>query len=212
MNQIKIIITDDQTLFREGLAAALKNFIVIKVIAVAANGEKLLEILKEQTPDILLLDLKMPNMDGVEVLKHIRKNGLDIKTIVLTMHDDEEFILDMIESGANSYLLKDTGIKELYDTILKVFENGCHYNEKVLDVLNKGLLTKKRPGAKIYFSEPELKVLKLICREFSNSEIGKQLYLSPRTIEGYKRRLQLKVGAKNLAGLIVYAAKNGLTE
>jgi two-component system, NarL family, response regulator DegU len=215
MSDIKIMIAEDQTLFREGMIAVLESLDGIKIIGEAGNGKDLIDKLENELPDVVLLDLKMPVMDGFEALKHIKKNYPAVKVIILTMHEDEDFVVEIIENGANSYLLKDTSLQELNNTIKKVMENEYYYVDYVQKIIAKRFLNKK--NTRIHFNtdklnEQELEVLKLICQEFSNAQIGDKVNLSSRTVEGYKRRLQNKVGAKSLIGLVIYAIKNGLVD
>jgi two-component system, NarL family, response regulator DegU len=217
MNPIKIFIADDQTLFREGMATVLNTFENIEVIGEAENGKVLLEKLDENNlPELILLDLKMPVLNGVETLKILKQKFPSVKVVILTMHDEEDYIVELLEMGANSYLLKDSRSKMVEETIRKVVETGYWYNETIQQILARRLISKKRPKretSKMFnFSEQELEVLGLICKGFSNSEIGQKVHLSPRTIEGYKKRLQEKTGSANTIALVTYALKNGLTE
>lgn len=215
MSLIKLMIADDQALFREGMITVIETLKGIKVIGEAENGKELLEKISKRKPDVVLLDLKMPVMDGSETLVHIKKEYPDIKVVILTMYDDEDFVVELVGKGANGYLLKNTSsVEEVENTIRQVMKTDYYYSDYVQKIIATRMISRRRPrrktDAKIPFTEQELEILRLICKEFSNEQIGEKVNLSARTIEGYKKRLQERVGAKSVVGLVVYAIRNGL--
>src|SRR5688572_28924786 len=216
MSKIKIAIADDYKIFREGLKVSLSSDDNLQVMMEADNGEDLLKELTTQTPDVILMDLKMPIMDGMETTKEVRKKHPGIKVLVVTMYEDDKFIIHMMENGANGYLLKNTEPEELQRSIYSVYETGYYFNDLVNKALLKKLILKGniKPSFNqdIEFSERELEVLKLICEEKTAAEIGKQLFISPRTLEGHRTKLIEKVGVRNTAGLVMFAIKSGLVE
>jgi DNA-binding NarL/FixJ family response regulator len=211
---IKYIIADDHKIFRQGLRLALSDDHKLKLIAEAGNGIELLELLDKQKADVILLDLKMPEMDGMEAIKHIRGRHGDIKIIILTMYDDEQFILHLLESGANGYLIKNADPEEIKIAIHSVVETGYYFSDLVSSIMLKSLVQKNKTQpkfkAEITLNEKERDVLKLICEGHTATEIGKAIFLSPRTIEGIRSTLLEKIGVRNTAGLVMYAAKNGI--
>jgi DNA-binding NarL/FixJ family response regulator len=209
--KINIVITDDHKLFRKGVIALLEDFDFVGEINEAANGAELLKLLSDLKthPDIILLDLRMPVMDGVEAHQLIRDKYPDIKVIILTMEDDEQYILHLISEGVNGYLLKNADPEEMEHAILKVFENGYYFSSDISSLVIKNL-NKKEKAEVIFnpeFSERELSVLELICKEYTNAEIADAFDVSIRTAEGYRQKLVEKAGAKNIAGLVVLALK-----
>jgi DNA-binding NarL/FixJ family response regulator len=209
--KINIVITDDHKLFRKGVIALLEDFDFVGEINEAANGAELLKLLSDLKthPDIILLDLRMPVMDGVEAHQLIRDKYPDIKVIILTMEDDEQYILHLISEGVNGYLLKNADPEEMEHAILKVFENGYYFSSDISSLVIKNL-NKKEKAEVIFnpeFSERELSVLELICKEYTNAEIADAFDVSIRTAEGYRQKLVEKSGAKNIAGLVVMALK-----
>ena len=216
MAKIKIVIADDHSLFRKGIISMLRDRPDFRVIGEAGNGKELLKIIKEKPPDVLLLDLKMPLMDGVEVTEYVKKHYPDIKIIVLTMYDNQKFIIHLVELGVNGYLLKNTEPDEMEKTISTVVKDGFCFNNYVVSVMRKTILNQRKlkPSfdAEVDFTKRELQILKLICLQYTNAEIGKKLHRSARTIEGYRKQLLVKIGAKNTAGLVLYAVKHGLIE
>ncbi len=211
MNKYNIVIADDHKLFRKGIIALLEDFDFIGEIGEASNGAELLELLskKEVLPDVILLDLRMPVMDGVEAQQQIRILYPDIKVIILTMEDDEQYILHLISAGVNGYLLKNADPEEMEKAILKVIEKGFYFSENISALVMQNLKKLDKSDAYINpdFSERELQVLELICKEYSNSEIADIMNISIRTAEGYRQKLIDKSGAKNIAGLVILALK-----
>jgi len=211
-DKINIVITDDHKLFRKGIIALLEDFDFIGEINEASNGKELLDLLSEIKilPDLILLDLRMPIMDGVEAHKKIKDLYPEIKIIILTMEDDEQFILHLISEGVNGYLLKNADPVEMEQAILKVYKKGFYFSEDISSLVMKNL-NKKEKVETIFnpdFSERELQVLKLICKEYTNAEIAETFDVSVRTAEGYRQKLVEKAGAKNIAGLVILALKH----
>jgi len=217
MLKIKIAIADDYSIFRDGLKVCFNRDKNLEVIFEASDGQELLQKLEVLQPDVIVMDIKMPLMDGIEAMKLIRKKYTsDIKILVLTMYDDVKFIIHLMENGANGYLLKNTDPKEIRKAIYSVYESGYYFNDIVTKALLKKL-TFKGPfkllrDQTIEFSERELDVLKMICAEKTATEIGTELFLSPRSVEGIKMRMIEKTGVRNTAGLVMFAIKNGVVE
>ena len=216
MSKIKIAIADDYKIFRDGLKVGLSMDDNLDVIAEADNGEDLLKLLETIHPDIILMDLNMPILDGMEATKRVKKQYPTIKVLVVTMYDDDKFIIHLMEIGANGYLLKNAEPEEIRKSIYAVHENGYYFNDLVNKALLKKLVLKNnlRPSFNnnIEFTEREQEVLKLICEEKTATEIGKEIFLSPRSVEGIRQRLIEKVGVRNTAGLVMFAIKNGIVE
>jgi DNA-binding NarL/FixJ family response regulator len=216
MNKIKIAIADDYKIFRDGLKVGLSADEQLDVIMEADNGEDLLKEMETEVPDVILMDLKMPIMDGMEATRVIRKKYPTVKVLVVTMYEDDKFIIHLMENGANGYLLKNTEPDEIRKSIHAVFENGYYFNDLVNKALLKKLVIKNnfKPSfnQNIELTEREQEVLKLICEEKTAAEIGKEIFLSPRSVEGIRQRLIDKVGVRNTAGLVMFAIKNGLVD
>lgn len=216
MSKIKIAIADDYKIFREGLKVGLSSDQDLDVMLEADNGEDLIKELETHAPDVVLMDLKMPVMDGMEATKEIRKKYPNVKVLVVTMYDDDKFIIHLMEIGANGYLLKNAEPEEIKRSIHAVHENGYYFNDLVNKALLKKLVMKNnfKPSfnQNIDLTERELQVLKLICEEKTAVEIGKEIFLSPRSVEGIRQRLIEKVGVRNTAGLVMFAIKNGIVE
>lgn len=214
--KITIAVADDHALFRKGLVGLLEDFGFVEHVYEASNGLELIELLKiaDPLPEIVLLDLRMPVMDGVEATEKIKELFPEIKIIILTMQDDESFILHMIEKGINSFLLKNVEPEELERVIKTLQTREFYFNEKLSNMVVKALYSKGKKATSIYydslFTEREIEVLKLICEELTNQEIADKLNVSKRTIDGHRTALFDKSGVKNTAGLVIYAVKNGI--
>lgn len=214
-NPIKLAVVDDQHLFRQGLISLLGEFEDLTMEIEAANGSELLEQLKTKKPDVVILDLEMPVMDGIETTINLQKKYPDLKVLILTMHNEEEIILHLIEKGAHGFLLKDNQIETIVDAIYAVMENGYYFNDHVSKVMVRGLMNnqKIKPGfVDAGLSEREIEVVKLICKEFTNKEIAEKLFISVRTVDGHREKILQKTKAKNTVGIVMYAVKNGLVD
>ncbi|HOY28265.1 MAG TPA: response regulator transcription factor [Flavobacteriales bacterium] len=211
---IKLALADDQNLFRKGMSMLLRELHGMEVTLECANGKDLLKAIAVVPVDIVLLDLEMPVMDGVETMKRMRTDHPEVKVLVLSMHSEEKFIVHLMELGANGYLLKTAEAAEVETAIRSVAESGYYFSDMVSQVMLQGLV--KKDKVRPYFnvvdplSERELEVLKLICAEKTTPEIAEQLFLSPRTVEGHRNNILLKTGARNVAGLVVFAMTNGI--
>jgi DNA-binding NarL/FixJ family response regulator len=214
--QIKVSIADDHKIFRDGIKMALKDRDYLKILWEAEDGKDLIHKLKLKQPDVLLMDIRMPELDGINAINLIRKEYDGIKIIVLTMYDDQEMITKMMEMGANAYLTKTTDPEEIYQAILTCMNDDFYFN----DLVNKAVLLKlqhKKTVRQYYpnpvkFSEKELKILRCIAEDKTTEEISKEVFLSPRTIETIRQNMKQKVGAKTIAGLVMYAMRNKLLD
>ena len=214
MSKIRIAIADDSSIFRDGLKVGLARDDNFELVLEAASGDELVAGIDRIPTDVVLMDLKMPGMDGMEATKVIRRQWDQVKVLAVTMYDDEKFVIHLMENGANGYLLKNADSAEIRKAIYCVFESGYYFNDLVNKALLKKLLIKAnltptfRPD--IDLSERELQVLLLICEEKTNVEIGQTIFLSSRSVEGIRQRLIEKVWARNTAGLVLFAVKNGI--
>ncbi len=216
LDPIKVLIADDHVLYRAGVKTALSTKKDVKVIAEADNGMHLLNMLKMIQPDVILLDIQMPVMDGIGALPEIKKNWPHIKVIMLTMMDDHSMITKLMELGANSYLSKTSDSEIIYEAIKTCFEQEYYFNS----LTNKALLTnlkqrnnvipQKTAPLEANLNDKEMLILKLMCEEKSTKEIADIVDLSPRTVEAIRDKLKVKTGAKSTAGLIMYAVKNNI--
>ena len=212
MKKIRIALVDDHKLFRKGIAALIGDDEHLEVAFEAGSGLELFEKLVDDQPELVLMDLEMPGMDGIEATQRLAREFPEIKVIVLTMHEEDHYISNLMEVGAAAYLLKSMDVDEVDIAIKSVMETGFYFSDRVSKALVGALTKKNRVRAtfnqKELLSQREVEVLKLLCQELSSEEIGDRIHLSPRTVEGYRRNLLSKTGARNLAGLVVFAIKN----
>ena len=215
---IKVLLADDEELFRKGILFLLEREENIEVIYEASNGEEVITYLKsnDNHPDIILMDLKMPFLNGVEATKIIHKDFPFVKVIALTSYNTKAFIANMINVGAASYLVKNASPKLMIDTVNEVANKDFYYDDLVMQVLQENIISdskkSKTPLDDNFFTAREKEVLELICLQYSSPEIAEKLFISSRTVEGHRNNLLLKTKAKNIAGLVVYAIQNKFIE
>lgn len=216
IEMIKVAIADDHKIFRDGIKMALSGKEYLKIIWEAEDGKDLIHKMKIKLPDVLLMDIRMPEMDGINAISLLRKEYEEVRIIVLTMYDDQEMISKMMEMGANAYLTKTTDPDEIYNAILTCMNDDFYFN----DLLNKAVLMKlqqKKTTRQFYpnpvkFNEKEISILKLIAQDKTTEEISREVFLSPRTIETIRQNMKTKVGAKTIAGLVMYGMRNKLID
>jgi DNA-binding NarL/FixJ family response regulator len=213
-DQIRVAIADDHILFRAGVKTALTMHKDIRMVAEADNGMQLLNLLKHITPDVILLDIQMPIMDGITTLPEIKKLYPEVKVIMLTMHNDHSMISKLMELGANAYLTKNSDSEVIYEAVKTVFEQEYFFNQLTNKALIDGLRHKRQVEANApsdaKLTDKEITILKMMCEEKSTKEIADLVDLSPRTVEAIRDKLKTKTGAKSMAGLVMYAVKSGI--
>ncbi|MGB3548901.1 MAG: response regulator transcription factor [Saprospiraceae bacterium] len=213
---IKIALVDDQILFLKGLRLILSNFPRFKVVLEAGNGQELLNRLPDTAVDIILLDVEMPLLDGTQTLEQLTTHHPGISVIMLTMHDNDRLISQLMEAGAAGFLLKDEDPAIVREAIEHVYDKGLYFRDYVSKALlrNNRKKTKalQRPPASraVNFSEREIEVLLLICQELTSKEIAERLFISVRTVDGHRRKLQEKTGSRNSVGLVRYAMRHDM--
>ncbi len=211
---IRYMIADDHTLFREGLRLVLGNYPHLLLTGEAANGQELLKRMGFAQPDVVLLDLTMPVMDGLETTQKIREQFPAVRILILTMNDDPNLIIHLLELGANGYLLKNADSSEIALALRACAENGYYFSDYVSSLMLKSMVQKTtvKPvfAKEAVFNEREKEVLRLICEGLTAAQIGKTIFLSPRTVEGIRAGLMEKTGTHNVAGLVMYAVKKGI--
>ncbi len=205
---IKIVIADDHKIVLEGIISLIKSEDEIEVVGEAKNGREVLHILDEKEVDIVVLDIEMPEMNGIETTKMIRKIFPHVKILILTMHDRSSFVRKIIESGAQGYILKNKGKEELVSAIRTIYEGEDYYGREVTKILISGMRTPKVFG-EIKLTNREIEVLKYIVNGYSTPVIAKKLDISPHTVETYRRNLIEKTGSRNAVELAKFAVENG---
>jgi len=214
MADLQILIADDHKIIRDGLQAMLEDAEGINVVAEATGGEEVLEICRSEKIDIAIMDINMPEPNGIETTRMLKKEFPNINVLALTMMQEDEHIRRMIAAGAGGYISKSSGSEELIEAIHTVAKGENYFSEEATKAVMKNLVEsggkKKKSVSSGDLTERELEVLKLICRELTNKEIAEKLYISIRTVDAHRRNLLQKTGARNTAGLVKYAVRNNL--
>lgn len=214
MTKINIAVVDDHQVLRKGLIAQLNEFNHVKVVGEANNGKEYLAIHKDIHPDIVFMDIKMPELNGIETTKAIKEIDPVVRVIALSSCDDENYLQEMLDAGASGFLLKNMHKEDLLKAIETVMKGNHYFSDELVDLLTSLFITKsngsKKEEIKIKFSAREIEVIQLLCKGHTNHEIGDLLFISSRTVDGHRSRLIEKVGAKNTIGLVTYAIKSKL--
>jgi DNA-binding NarL/FixJ family response regulator len=216
MEKIKLGIADDHKIFRNGLKATLEDCADFDLILEASNGKQLIAMLASAPvkPDVMLMDIKMPELDGIQTTAQVKQLYNKIKVLALSMFNEDKYIVDMMKAGASGYLLKNAEPEEIIEAISTVYHKDYYFNEHLSITLIKQLAGNTQTGnfgqSLSDFNEREIEVLKLVCQEYSNQEIADKICLSVRTVEGYRARLFEKTKSKNLVGLVIFAVKTGI--
>lgn len=215
---ICVAIADDHNLFREGLKLIIEGDQGLHLVLESSNGQELLDAIEgmEHKPDVVLLDLKMPVKDGIETTRELKAEYPEIGVLILTMLDQDDYILHLLDMGANGYLLKNSSATEVQTAIRTVVEKDFYFNQHVSSVMLSGLRRKRKAPPALnnssHITEREREVLELLCQENTTSEIAERLFVSVRTVETHRKHLMEKLGAKNTAGIVYRAVKEGLLE
>jgi DNA-binding NarL/FixJ family response regulator len=215
-NLIKIVIADDHELFRDGLKLMLSRQKNIVVLDEAVNGSELLHLVNTLQPNVVVTDIKMPIVDGLEATKHIVANHPNIGIIALSMFDDDDLIVDMLEAGAKGYLLKNADKEQIIEAIETVYIGNTYYckntSNKLAKMIVKSSFNPYKQNEKQAFTPKELQLTQLICEGLTTKEIAESMFTSIRTIEGVRAKLLEKMGVSNSVGVVIYAVKNGLVK
>lgn len=218
MDTLKIALIDDHKLFRKGIEAILRSLDNITIVYESGSAPDFIEWLNEENepPEVLLLDIEMPGMNGIELMQKIRTMNIKFRIIALSMHFRQSLVANLVESGVNGYLTKNCEEAELFNAIFSVKKTGFYFNEALLRIMHNTILNpeKKITDTSLGFgiTPREKETLQLICREYTAAEIAQKLFLSVRTIEGYRNNLLQKSGAKNTAGLVLFAVRNHIVD
>ncbi len=206
----KVIIVDDHLIFRQGLSTILTTENIATVIGDASNGKEFIDMLDQLNPDLVLMDIDMPYMNGMEATQKALEIMPDLKIIAVTMFGDEEYYYKMIELGVKGFILKTSGINEIEKAIHDVMMSESYFsNELLRKIINSiGHKNNSKTSTKALITERELEVLKLLCAGFTTDEIGEKLFISPKTVKSHRSNLLEKTNCKNTPEMIIFALKN----
>lgn len=213
MKQIKIIIADDHQLFRDGIKSLLSSEKEIDIIGEVSGGKELLEKLEKTKPDIVITDISMPDINGIEVTKIINQKYSEIKVLILSMYVNEEFIIEGIKAGAKGYLPKDTNHEELLKAINEIYKGNEYYSKQVSEIGFKSLINKTKQKEKTKnqtetLTEREIEIIKLVAEGYLSKEISDKLNISVRTVDNHKSNIMHKLNLKSSIDIVKYAIKN----
>ncbi len=212
MKKISVLIVDDHQLFREGLKLLLEVSPIIGEVYQASDGSEFLSLIENTRPDIVLMDINMPIMDGIEATTKALKEHSDLKIIALSMFGDDEYYIKMIEAGAKGFIVKNSDIEVVETAIQQVMEGKNYFASDVMATLVMHLNQRKNEETKNELSERESEILYMICKGLSNQEIADALFLSKRTVDKHRENILAKTQAKNTAGLVLYAIKHNIIQ
>jgi len=208
---ITVCLADDHALFREGLALLLTGCDNIREVLEVNNGTELLNMLQERQPDLILMDIEMPVMNGIEATREVLQRYPEIKIIALSMYGNENYYSEMIDAGAKGFLLKNSSFEDVSQAVCEVMEGNNYFSPEILDAIIRNLNRKtKRQNNDL--TEREIEILYHICKGLSNQEIANKLFISKRTVDKHRENLMMKTQSKNTAGLVIYAIKNYIVE
>jgi RNA polymerase sigma factor (sigma-70 family) len=214
--RIRVIIADDHAVVRQGIRHVLEDIDGLEVIAEAGNGNEVLRLMETATPDLLVLDISMPKKTGLEVAKELRAAGSEVAILVLSMHDDPEYVLEAVRAGADGYILKDVGPAELREAVEAVHAGKEYFAERVTHQLGVALreeLERERQRSRLeVLTAREREVLVRVANGRTNREIAEEFGISPRTVETHRERVMSKLRIRTVAGLTRFVVENGLTE
>ncbi|MDO6433915.1 response regulator transcription factor [Flavitalea sp. BT771] len=212
--QISLVIADDHEIFRDGLALMINKQENLSLVGQAGDGRELIQLVNDKQPDIVITDIKMPYMDGIAATRLMLQHDPLLKIIALSMFDEEDLIVEMLEAGAKGYLLKNADKKEIQEAILTVNEGNIFYckltSARLASLIVKSKFDPQKKKSSDLFTEREKQIIELICLQHTAQEIGDRLFLSKRTVEGYRTRILEKMEVKNTAGVVVFALRHNL--
>lgn len=217
MKKIKILLADDHFIITDGIIAMLSQHKEYEIIGEARDGEDTLTKVKELSPDILIVDISMPKINGIDVVKKIRENDSVIKILALTQHDKSEYIMQMLKAGADGYLLKNSNKEELITALKAISEGNKYFGKKISDIIltnyvsHSDIKNEEPSQTEILLTKREIEIIKLIVKDKSNQEIADNLNISLRTVETHRRNIMQKLNVKTVVALVRYALNKNLT-
>jgi DNA-binding NarL/FixJ family response regulator len=213
MTNVKIALADDHKIVRDGIKTMLESQPEIDVVVEASNGNEILEKLNDKLVDLVIMDISMPEKDGIQATKEIKEKHPNIKVLALTMSNDDLHIRQMIQAGASGYIMKNAGRKDLKDAIETIMKGKHYFSDEATQSIMMDLVKGKGKSTTmdaVHITDRELEILELIVQEYTNQEIAEKLFISSRTVDAHRRNLLQKTGARNTAGLVKYAFQHNL--
>ena len=217
MEKVKIVLVDDHQMFRDGVKSVLSDEENMEVIGEVGNGKDLYELLNLKSPDLIITDISMPDISGIEVTKFLSENYPKVKILILSMHSNEEFITKALSAGANGYLPKDTSMSELLEAINAIYKGDNYFNKEISDTILKSIINKSKLGQgnnpkNETLTKREKEIVSLVVDGLTNKEIADKLFISVRTVDSHKNNIMQKLNLKSSVELVKYAIKNRLAK
>jgi DNA-binding NarL/FixJ family response regulator len=215
-HELKVLLADDHEIYLDGLQAMLQKQANIEVVGLAANGAECIKLTESTRPDIILTDIMMPVMDGIAATKYLTEHHPSVSIIALSMFDQDNLIVDMLEAGARGYLLKNAHKSEILEAIRSVYHNIPYYcrstTTRLARLIGQSRFNPQRGTDTLTFNDKEKEIIRLICEEKTTREIAEQLYMGSRTVEGYRIKILEKMQVRSVVGIVIYAIKHKLFE
>lgn len=213
----RILVADDHAIFREGLRSVLAKNSSIQVVGEAANGRDVVRLSKELSPDLIIMDISMPELNGIEAARAVLENRPEISIVILSVHSRKKFILEALKAGARGYVLKDSAGEKLLEAVSTVLSGGCYLDSPaaghiVAEYVNMATISDAEKSLTPELTERETEVLRLIVEGFSNKQIAEKLFISPKTVENHRASLMNKLNRHDIIGLAKYAIATGLVD
>jgi DNA-binding NarL/FixJ family response regulator len=210
MEKIKIILTDDHQLFRDGIKSLLQTTQHIEIVGEASKGKELLELLKQSTPDILILDITLPDLSGIEITRQVSHDYPHLKVLILSMHNEDEFVINALKAGAKGYLPKDISKHELLEAIKTIYEGEEYFSKTISETFLKKFVQRTRMG--LHGENPiltprETEIVKLVAEGLKNQQIADKLFISVRTVDAHKNNIMKKLNLKSNIDIVKFAIK-----
>lgn len=216
MKKVKLILVDDHKIFLDGLESLLSSIDQFSVVFCASSGEQLFSKIEEHLPDIVITDISLKGISGIDITRRIKQDFKSIKVLILSMHINEEFVLNSVKAGADGYLPKDSSIEELIEAIVTVNEGGQYFSKSISDFFFKNYINRykyeQELTEKYELTNREIEILKLSATGLTNKEIANKLYISIKTVDTHKTHIMHKLKLKNSAELVIFAIKNKMVE
>lgn len=213
-HHLKVLLADDHEIFLDGLQAVLQKQPNIEVVGLASNGAECIKMTQSTKPDIILTDIMMPVMDGIAATKYLTEYHPGVRIIALSMFDQDNLIVDMLEAGASGYLIKNAHKSEILDAIHSVYQNIPYYcrstTTRLARLIGQSKFKPQNQSESVIFSEKEKEIIRMICEEKTTKEIAGRLYMGSRTVEGYRIKILEKMQVRSVAGIVIYAIKHKL--
>lgn len=210
---VSILLADDHRIVQDGIRLLLKGAADMQVVAAVSDGKAALDFLKSNTVDLLLTDVSMPDMNGIELTRAVKEKHPDTRVLILSMHSDAGTVSEAVQAEADGYLLKNTGREELLKALRKVMDGGTYYSADLIPVLMNGIKSETTRAKNIRtLTDREIEILRLVCEELTTQEIADQLFISPKTVETHRKNILRKTGVRSVIGLMKYALVNRLVD